>query len=228
MFGTLKKNVYPGRGILIGKSDDGKSAVIAYFIMGRSVNSRNRRFEEYEGGMKTVAIDASKLSDPSLVIYSPVADYNNHIIVTNGDQTDTIAAYISENKTMAQALQTREYEPDEPNYTPRISSVTTLENGDFKFSMSILKRDASGNCGRLHFHYDGIEEGKARLIHTYAGDGNPIPSFVGEPAAIDIYGGIEDFTNELWSALNNENKVALYVRYVDLESGESRTKIIGK
>jgi hypothetical protein len=150
--------------------------------------------------------------------------------VTNGNQTDTIAAYISEKKTMAQALQTREYEPDAPNYTPRISSVTTVGNGVFKFSMSILKRGVYGTCQRLHFHYDGIKSGKARLIHTYAGDGDPLPSFEGEPSDVDISGAgdIDSFTAELWSALNSENKVALYVRYVDLKSRESITRIEGK
>lgn len=226
----LQGNSYPGRGIVIGKSQDGRSAVAAYFIMGRSVNSRNRIFVECGEGIRTQAFDPSKLSDPSLIIYAPVRVLGNKTIVTNGDQTDTIYSLMDKQQTFEQALRTREFEPDAPNYTPRISGILHVENGSFNFAMSLLKTD-NGNpdsCCRYTFAYENPAAGEGRLIHTYQGDGNPLPSFAGEPKKVAIRGNIDDFTAMLWDNLNEDNKVSLFVRYIDIAAGTYQTRIINK
>lgn len=226
----LKGNAYPGRGIIIGKSEDGKSAVTAYFIMGRSVNSRNRVFVEEGEGIRTQAFDPSKLSDPSLIIYAPVRVLANKTIVTNGDQTDTIYEKMSEGLTFEQSLRCREFEPDGPNYTPRISGILNIEKGAFDFAMSILKSD-NGNpecCNRYTYTYDKPVNGEGRFIHTYMQDGNPLPSFEGEPEWIDIESDIDEFTSMLWDNLNEENKVSLFVRFIDIATKETETRIINK
>lgn len=222
----LKENSYPGRGIVIGKSEDGKSAVIAYFIMGRSENSRNRIFEMYGENMRTKAFDESKLIDPSLIIYSPVRTIGGKTIVTNGDQTDTVYDFIEKGKTFEEALRTREFEPDAPNFTPRISGI--VEGFDYK--LSILK-SAEGNdkaVRRYFYEYTTPIAGEGHFIHTYRCDGNPIPSFEGEPEKVEIKGDIEEFANEIWKNLNEDNKVSLFVRYIDVASGKTQTKIINK
>lgn len=226
----LKGNSYPGRGIVIGKSKDGKYAVTAYFIMGRSVNSRNRVFVEDGKGIRTQAFDPSKLSDPSLIIYAPVRVLGNKTIVTNGDQTDTIYELMDKQQTFEQALRTREFEPDAPNYTPRISGIMHVEDGKYNFAMSILKsnyRDPS-SCNRFTFAYENPVAGEGRFIHTYKCDGNPLPSFEGEPKQVAIEGDIDEFTNMVWTNLNEDNKVSLFVRYIDIASGEYETRIINK
>jgi len=222
-------NSYVGRGIVCGKSADGKKAVSAYFIMGRSVNSRNRVFEETADGIIIHAYDPSKLSDPSLVIYSPVRQYENNLIVTNGDQTDTIYDGLKAGKTFEAALETREFEPDAPNYTPRISGMITFNGGDFTYKMSILKSaDAQGSaCSRYSFSYPALA-GLGHFIHTYEHDGNPIPTFQGEPTRTIIPNDIDEFTNEIWNSLDADNKVSLYVRYDDLATGKAQTRIINK
>lgn len=226
----LKNNAYPGRGIVIGKSEDGKKAVTAYFIMGRSENSRNRIFVEDGEGIRTQAFDPSKLTDPSLIIYAPVRVLGNKIIVTNGDQTDTIYEGMDKQLTFEQSLRCREFEPDAPNYTPRISGIIHLGNGGFNFAMSILKSN-NGNpdsCQRYTFAYENPAAGEGHFIHTYMHDGNPLPSFEGEPKLVGISGGIDEFTSLLWENLNPENKVSLFVRFVDLEDGSSETRIVNK
>ena len=226
----LKENAYPGRGIVIGKSKDGKYAVTAYFIMGRSVNSRNRVFTPTEDGIKTEAFDPSKLSDPHLIIYSPVRVLGNKTIVTNGDQTDTIYENMDKQQTFEMSLRGREFEDDAPNYTPRISGILHVENGTFNYAMSILK-SADGNpesCERHTFSYTNPIAGDGRFIHTYMGDGNPLPSFEGEPEKIGIEGDIDSFTDMLWTSLNEENKVSLYVKFIDIATGESDTRIVNK
>lgn len=222
----LSTNSYPGRGIVTGKSADGKKAVIAYFIMGRSVNSRNRIFEENDrGGIRTKAFDESKMEDPSLIIYNPVLKLNDVTIVTNGDQTDTIYDYMSEGHCYRHALLTREFEPDEPNYTPRISAVVK-PNGDY--NMSILKsNNGKPQCVRYFFEYPA-EAGLGHFIHTYKCDGNPIPSFEGEPTPVAIDGDIDSFTEMIWTNLNEDNKVSLFTRFIDLETKEEETRIINK
>ena len=230
IYDELKSNSYPGRGIVIGKSADGKSAVTAYFIMGRSVNSRNRVFTETEDGIKTEAADPSKLSDPHLIIYSPVRVLGNKTIVTNGDQTDTIYELMDKQQTFEQSLRTREYEDDAPNYTPRISGIMHLENGGFNYAMSILKSN-NGNpdaCNRYTFAYQNPVAGEGHFIHTYMGDGNPLPSFEGEPKLVGIEGDIDTFTNTVWENLNADNKVSLFVRYIEIENGKYETRIINK
>ena len=215
----LKNNAYPGRGIVIGKSEDGKKAVTAYFIMGRSENSRNRIFVEDGQGIRTQAFDPSKLTDPSLIIYAPVRVLGNKIIVTNGDQTDTIYEGMDKQLTFEQSLRCREFEPDAPNYTPRISGILHMGNGGFNYAMSILKSN-NGNpdsCQRYTFAYENPAAGEGRFIHTYMHDGNPLPSFEGEPKLVGISGGIDEFTDMLWENLNPENKVSLFVRFIDLE-----------
>ena len=227
---TLSENSYPGRGIVIGRSQDGKSAVTAYFIMGRSVNSRNRVFKEYEQGIRTEAFDISKLSDPSLIIYAPVRVLGDTTIVTNGDQTDTVYDLMAEGKTFEESLRTREFEPDEPNYTPRISGIMNVKDGNYDFAMSILK-SPDGNpeyCIRNTYSYPGCPAGEGRFIHTYMGDGNPLPSFEGEPEKVDIHGNIDDFTQLVWENLNEDNKVSLFVRYIDIATGEYETRIVNK
>ena len=226
----LKENAYPGRGIIIGKSKDSKYAVTAYFIMGRSVNSRNRVFTEDGEGIRTQAFDPSKLTDPSLIIYAPVRVLGNNTIVTNGDQTDTVYSGMNDGLTFEQSLRSREFEPDGPNYTPRISGVLGVKDGKFEYSMSILKSD-NGNpdaCNRYTFSYENPIAGEGRFIHTYKCDGNPLPSFEGEPTLIDIEGNIDDFANSLWTSLNEDNKVSLFVRFIDIATGNYETRIINK
>ncbi|MBQ1275424.1 MAG: IMP cyclohydrolase [Cellulosilyticum sp.] len=226
----LLNNPYPGRGIVIGKSEDGKFAVTAYFIMGRSENSRNRVFVEEGQGIRTQAYDPSKLSDPSLIIYAPVRVLGNRTIVTNGDQTDTIYELMDKEFTFEAALKTREFEPDGPNYTPRISGIMHIENGKFDYAMSILKSNNGDPscCNRYTFTYDNAKNGEGRFIHTYKCNENPLPSFEGEPKVVAIPNEIDGFTNMLWESLNEENKVSLFVRYIDIETGEYETRIINK
>lgn len=225
----IKDNTYVGRGIVIGKSADGKKAVTAYFIMGRSENSRNRVFIENGDEIVIHPFDASKVEDPSLIIYSPVRQINNNLIVTNGDQTDTIYNFIGEGKSFEQALETREFEPDKPNFTPRISGMLTFANSDFNYKMSILKSaDENGNaCNRYTFSYSPIS-GLGHFIHTYNHDGNPIPTFTGEPERVAIPDSIDEFTDNLWNNLNEQNKISLYVRYIDLENGKYESRMINK
>lgn len=226
----LKNNSYPGRGIVLGKSEDGKYAVAAYFIMGRSENSRNRIFVEDGEGIRTEAFDPAKLSDPSLIIYSPVRVLGNKTIVTNGDQTDTIYELMDRQQTFEQSLRTREFEPDGPNYTPRISGIMHVGNGQFNFAMSILKSDngCPDSCNRYTFAYENPAAGKGRFLHTYMGDGNPLPSFEGEPELVEVSGGIEEYTDKIWNSLNEENKVSLFVRYIEIETGNYETRIVNK
>lgn len=226
----LENNAYPGRGIVIGRSQNGKSAVTAYFIMGRSENSRNRVFVPDGEGIRTQAFDPSKLSDPSLIIYAPVRVLGNRTIVTNGDQTDTIYELMDQEMTFEQALRTREFEPDAPNYTPRISGIMHIENGHYDYTMSILKSDNGDPscCNRYTFSYDNAKAGKGRFIHTYECDGNPLPSFLGEPTMVEIPDDIDAFTNMIWNSLNEDNKVSLFVRYIDITTGKYETRIVNK
>ena len=223
----LDGNTYPGRGIVIGKSADGKSAVAAYFIMGRSANSRNRIFTEKDGAVYTEPFDVSKVEDPSLIIYAAIRQYENHLIVTNGNQTDTVYEGLAAGKSFDDALATREFEPDGPNWTPRISGMLTFDGGDFTYKMSILKSgDAEGSfCNRFGFHYVP-KAGLGHFIHTYVCDGNPIPTFQGEPERVSIPNDIDAFTNEIWNALDENNKISLYVRYIDLETGKETCRMI--
>ncbi len=226
----LMSNPYPGRGIVIGKSEDGKTAVTAYFIMGRSSNSRNRVFVEDGEGIRTEAFDPSKLEDPSLIIYAPVRVLGNKTIVTNGDQTDTIYELMDKQSTFEQSLRVREFEPDGPNYTPRISGIMHVENGNYNYAMSILKSDNGRpeSCDRFTFAYNNPINGEGRFIHTYARNENPLPSFEGEPKRVEIKGNIDEFTNMIWSSLNEENKVSLFVRFIDIATGKYETRIINK
>ncbi len=226
----LNSNEYPGRGIIIGKSKDGKYAVTAYFIMGRSVNSRNRIFSTFEEGIRTEAFDPSKLEDPSLIIYAPVRVLNNSTIVTNGDQTDTVFEGLKNQKTFKESLTTRKFEPDGPNYTPRISGIMNIKDGNYDYEMSILKSN-NGNpdaCNRYTFSYENPVAGEGHFIHTYMHDGNPLPSFEGEPKLVAIEEDIDNFTNTLWNSLNEDNKVSLFVRYIDIATGTYETKIVNK
>ena len=226
----LKSNSYPGRGIVIGKSADGKTAVTAYFIMGRSSNSRNRVFVKDGEGIRTQAFDPSKLEDPSLIIYAPVRVLGNKTIVTNGDQTDTIYEGMDRQQTFEQSLRCREFEPDGPNYTPRISGIMHIENGKYNFAMSILK-SSDGNpesCSRFTYAYEKPVNGEGRFIHTYMNDGNPLPSFEGEPKRVAIEGDIDSFTANVWENLNEDNKVSLFVRFIDIETGKYETRIVNK
>ena len=226
----LQNNAYPGRGIVIGKTPDGTKAAIAYFIMGRSENSRNRVFVEDGEGIRTQAFDPSKLSDPSLIIYAPVRVLGNKTIVTNGDQTDTIYELMDKQMTFEQSLRTREFEPDAPNYTPRISGVLHIEDGTYNYAMSILKSN-NGNpdaCNRYTFAYSNPVAGEGHFIHTYKCDGNPLPSFEGEPKLVDIPNDMDEFANTVWNSLNEENKVSLFIRYIDIVTGKYETKIINK
>lgn len=222
----LNTNSYPGRGIVLGKSKDGKNAVIAYFIMGRSVNSRNRIFEENDrGGIRTKAFDESKMEDPSLIIYNPVLKLDGKTIVTNGDQTDTIYDFMKDGHCYRRALLTREFEPDAPNYTPRISGVVKPD-GDYV--LSILKSNmGKPQCLRYFFEYPATA-GMGHFIHTYKCDGDPIPSFEGEPTPVEIDGDIDDFTDMIWTNLNEDNKVSLFTRFINLETGAEETRIINK
>ena len=226
----LGSTTYPGRGIVIGKSKNGKYAVTAYFIMGRSENSRNRVFVTEGEGIRTEAFDPSKLSDPSLIIYAPVRVLGNKTIVTNGDQTDTIYELMDKQQTFEQALRTREFEPDAPNYTPRISGVMHVENGTYGYQMSILKSNNGdpSQCNRYTFSYDNCVAGEGHFIHTYMHDGNPLPSFEGEPKLVEIPDDIDAFTELLWSSLNEDNKVSLFTRYIDIATGKYETRIVNK
>ena len=226
----LKENSYPGRGIVIGRSEDGSKAVTAYFIMGRSVNSRNRVFTATEDGIKTEAFDPSKLTDPHLIIYSPVRVLGNKTIVTNGDQTDTIYEGMDKQMTFEQSLRCREFEDDAPNYTPRISGIMHVEGGTYNYAMSILK-SADGDpssCERHTFTYTNPKAGVGRFLHTYMGDGNPLPSFEGEREKVAISGDIDTFTANVWESLNEDNKVSLFVRFIDIATGEADTRIVNK
>ncbi|MBR2343899.1 MAG: IMP cyclohydrolase [Clostridia bacterium] len=225
----LKTNAYPGRGIVIGKSEDGRSAVFAYFIMGRSANSRNRIFNEKNNAVYTEPFDYSKVSDPSLIIYSAIRKIDNKIIVTNGDQTDTIYDAIERGGDMRSALRTREFEPDAPNLTPRISGVLTFDKGDFNYEMSILKSsDPEGaGCNRFFYEYSPVS-GLGHFIHTYVTDGNPLPTFVGEPERVRIPADIDELTSSIWNNLNEENKISLYVCYTDLETAKQEIRLINK
>ena len=225
---NLTSNVYPGRGIIVGKTPDGKKAAVAYFIMGRSENSRNRIFEKQPGGIIIYPFDESKVADPSLIIYSPVRTIDNNLIVTNGDQTDTVYDFVKEGKTFEQALLTRCFEPDAPNFTPRISAMLTFAEGDFTYKMSILKKNVGNQeCDRFTFDF-AAAPGRARFIHTYMGDGNPIPSFYGEPEQVETADDIDEFTNTIWESLNEQNKISIYVRYVDLADGSVEERMINK
>ena len=226
----LKNNAYPGRGIVLGKTLDGKKAVAAYFIMGRSSNSRNRVFVEDGEGIRTQAFDPSKMEDPSLIIYAPVRVLGNKTIVTNGDQTDTIYEGMDKQMTFEQSLRSREFEPDGPNYTPRISGIMHIENGHYNYAMSILKSNNGDpeSCCRFTFAYENPAAGEGRFIHTYMHDGDPLPSFEGEPKPVEISGDIDAFTKEVWESLNEENKVSLFVRFIDIETGKYETRIVNK
>ena len=226
----LKGNSYPGRGIILGRSADGKYAVAAYFIMGRSENSRNRIFVKDGEGIRTQAYDESKCSDPSLIIYSPVRVLGNKTIVTNGDQTDTIYDAMDHQFTFEQSLRSRKFEPDDPNFTPRISGIIRCEKGSFNYALSILK-SAEGNpesCQRFTFSYENPLAGQGHFIHTYVGDGNPLPSFRGEPKLVAIPDDIDSFTDLLWSNLNADNKISLFVRFINTEDGTTETRIINR
>ena len=230
----LRENTYPGRGIVIGRSADGSKAVTAYFIMGRSSNSRNRVFVEDGEGIRTQAYDPSKMEDPSLIIYAPVRVLGNKTIVTNGDQTDTIYEGLDRQMTFEQSLRTREFEPDAPNYTPRISGVMHIENGKYNYAMSILKSDMGdpSSCLRFTFAFENPKAGQGRFIHTYDGDGSPLPSFTGEPTPVDLDGSftadIDTFTGRVWDALNEDNKVSLFVRFINIADGTYETRIVNK
>ena len=225
----LAGNTYPGRGIIIGKTPDGKNAVAAYFIMGRSENSRNRVFVEKNGEVFTEPFDASKVKDPSLIIYAAIRSYKNKLIVTNGDQTDTVYNALAEGKGFIRALKSREFEPDSPNFTPRISGMLTFENGDFTYKMSILKSvDEKGSaCARYAFCYPSLS-GLGHFLHTYRCDGNPIPAFCGEPERVAINDSIDEFTRDIWNSLDFDNKISLYVRYTDLLTGKTENRLINK
>ena len=226
----LKSNAYPGRGIVIGESKNGKYAVTAYFIMGRSSNSRNRVFVEEGQGIRTQAYDPSKLEDPSLIIYAPVRVLGNKTIVTNGDQTDTIYEGMDKQLTFEQSLRSREFEPDAPNYTPRISGIMHIEGGHYSYAMSILKSNHGdgSSCVRNTFAYETPLAGEGHFIHTYMHDCNPLPSIEEEPKPVEIPDDMDAFTDMLWNSLNEDNKVSLFVRYIDIATGEYRTKIINK
>lgn len=225
----INGNPYVGRGIVLGKSADGKKAAAAYFIMGRSSNSRNRIFTEKEGVIYTEPFDASKVEDPSLIIYAAVRTLDNKLIVTNGDQTDTIHDGMAQGKTFAQSLESRCFEPDAPNLTPRISGVIAFADGDFTYEMSILKSiDAEGtDCARFTFDFPS-KAGLGHFIHTYVTDGNPIPTFQGEPERVAIPDDMDEFAEKIWNNLDADNKISLYVRYTDLATGEINSKIINK
>ncbi|MDO4285289.1 MAG: IMP cyclohydrolase [Eubacteriales bacterium] len=231
---ALRTNEYPGRGIVMGRSVDGSKAVTAYFIMGRSGNSRNRVFVEDGDGIRTQAHDPSKMEDPSLIIYAPVRVYGNKTIVTNGDQTDTIYEGLDKQLTFEQSLRSREFEPDAPNYTPRISGVMHIEGGQYNYALSILKSNHGdpSSCERFTYAYSNPKAGEGRFIHTYMGDGNPLPSFSGEPEFIrfdeDFTGSIDAFANRIWASLNEDNKVSLFVRFIDIAAGTWESRIINK
>ena len=225
----IRDNSYVGRGIIIGKSKNGKKAVTAYFIMGRSRNSRNRVFVERDGALFTEPFDPSQVEDPSLIIYAAERNYENNLIVTNGDQTDTIYDGLKAGKCFKKSLESRSFEPDAPNFTPRISGILTFADKDFTYEMSILKSaDAEGSaCNRYTFSYTALP-GLGHFIHTYVGDGSPLPTFQGEPERVKIGNDIDAFTNSLWDALNHDNRISLFVRYTDLATGDKETRLINK
>ncbi|MGI5875039.1 MAG: IMP cyclohydrolase [Bacillota bacterium] len=225
----LKGNAYPGRGIVIGTSADGKKAVTAYFIMGRSENSRNRVFVTEGEGIRTEAFDPAKVKDPSLIIYAPVRVRGGDTIVTNGDQTDTVFDLTGEGKTFEESLRGREFEPDKPNYTPRISGILHVKDGAFCYEMSILKTNHGSpeSCNRFTFAY-APAAGEGHFLHTYIGDGSPLPSFEGEPKRVAIEGDIDAFADTVWNSLNDDNKVSLFVRFIDIASGGTETRILNK
>lgn len=227
----LSSTSYPGRGIIIGRTPDGTKAVTAYFIMGRSTNSRNRIFVTDGEGIRTEAFDPSKMEDPSLIIYAPVRVLGNKTIVTNGDQTDTIYEGMDRQMTFEQSLRTREFEPDAPNYTPRISGIMHVENGKFSYAMSILKSDNGDPavCNRYTFAYENAKAGEGRFIHTYMGDGDPLPSFEGEPTWVSVdTDDIDALTETVWNSLNEDNKVSLFVRAINIADGSYETRIVNK
>ena len=226
---AIKGNSYVGRGIVVGKTPNGKNAVAAYFIMGRSENSRNRVFTVKNGEVFTEPFDASKVSDPSLIIYAAIRSFENKLVVTNGDQTDTVVDGLKNGISFKNSLETREFEPDAPNLTPRISAMLEFDGGEFSYEMSILKSaDAAGTaCNRYTFSYAPLN-GLGHFIHTYVCDGDPIPTFQGEPERINTYDDIDAFTNELWENLDADNKISLYVRYIDLETGKEENRLINK
>ena len=226
----LSSNVYPGRGIMIGRSEDGKCAVIVYFIMGRSENSRNRVFVKEGEGIRTQAFDPAALTDPSLIIYAPVRVRKADTIVTNGDQTDTIYEGLEKGLTFEQSLRSRTFEPDAPNYTPRISGIVQLSEGSFSYKLSILKshfQDPS-SCDRFTYDYENPTVGEGSFIHTYMGDGNPLPSYEGDPTRVRITGSIDDFGSRVWESLNPDNKVSAFVRYIELDTGKTMTRLYNK
>ena len=225
----IKGNSYVGRGIVIGKSANGEKACVAYFIMGRSANSRNRIFAERDGAVFTEPFDSSKVEDPSLIIYAALRKYENKLIVTNGDQTDTVYDFIKRGKGFEEALETREFEPDKPNFTPRISGMLTFTDNDFDYKMSILKSaDAEGSaCSRYTFSYPAVA-GVGHFLHTYVCDGTPIPSFQGEPERIALGNDIDEFTAAIWDNLDEDNKISLYVRYIDLDDMSAENRLINK
>ena len=227
---AMSQSAYPGRGIIVGASADGQNAVCAYFIMGRSVNSRNRVFVPEGEGVRTQAHDPSKMSDPTLIIYAPVRVWREHLILTNGDQTDTIRDFLARGDTFEDALRTRAFEPDAPNYTPRVSALVTLSGNGFSYKLAILK-SADGNpacCRRYFFEYETPLPGIGHFLHTYAGDGDPLPSFAGEPEAVALGNGIDDIAGTIWESLNDDNKVSLFVRTVNLRTGASESRILNK
>ena len=225
----IEGNSYVGRGIIIGKSEDGTKACFAYFIMGRSVNSRNRIFVEKGDEVVIYPFDESKVEDPSLIIYSPVRKIGNHVIVTNGNQTDTVYDAVKTGGTFSAALATREFEPDGPNFTPRISGMLTFEDNDFTYEMSILKSidEQGSDCCRYTYSYPS-KAGLGHFIHTYICDGNTFPTFCGEPERVSIPNDIDEFKSEIWNSLDSENKISLYVRYIDLNTGEAQNRMINK
>ena len=230
LYKEIGKTSYPGRGIVIGVSEDGKFAVTAYFIMGRSANSRNRVFVEDGEGIRTEAFDPSKLEDPSLIIYAPVRVLGDDTIVTNGDQTDTVYDRLKQGKSFEESLRERRYEPDAPNYTPRISGLLHVSKGVFDYQLSILKSDNGdpGSDNRYTFAYTTPKAGRGHFIHTYMGDGDPLPSFEGEPTPVLINGGIDSFAKDIWKALDKDNKVSLFTRYIEISTGKYESRIINK
>lgn len=226
----LSSTTYPGRGIVVGRSEDGSKAVAAYFIMGRSQNSRNRIFVEEGNGLRTQAFDESLVKDPRLIIYSPVRVLKSTTIVSNGDQTDTIYEHMQKGESFERALATREFEPDAPNYTPRISAILETSSATFSYQMSIIKSDDMDPtcCNRNTFSYDNPRAGEGRFLHTYKGDGDPLPSFEGEPTRVDIKGDIDSFTDLTWKSLDPDNKISLFVRFIDIQTGNFETRIRNK
>lgn len=228
LFAELQGNTYPGRGMVIGKHADNATAVIAYFIMGRSENSRNRVFTMEGDNMKTEAFDPAKLVDPSLIIYYPIRVLNDVTVVTNGDQTDTIYDFLKAGNSFEDALRTRTFEPDPDNFTPRISGMVNRQTGDYKLSILKSANNNPASTQRFFFEYNAPLAGEGHFIHTYECDGNPIPSFSGEPKLVSIHGDIDSFTASLWDSLNADNKVSLFTRFIDLKTGKFETRIVNK